>query len=464
MNIDEIGFYAITGIVIVSLVVSLITLINVRHILGGARKSELGVESITATVSASTQQLSSEFTGIRKEYSDQQRSLREEVSSSITKYGEASARQLERAAKSQHDSLESLGNRFQGLNQSVSDHLSEMRKSIDARLSSLRDSLEKSSTELRKTVDGKLTEIRDDNATKLEKMRATVDEKLQSTLEKRLGESFNLVNERLEAVHKGLGEMQQLANGVGDLKRVLTNVKTRGGWGEIQLGQLISDMLAPNQYEENVAVIKGSAARVEFAIKVPVDGGYTWLPVDAKFPKEDYERLVDAAEKADKESVEKASKQLEITLKGCAKTIAEKYIKTPDTTDYAVLYLPTEGLFAEIARKPGLTEFIQQNYRVVVAGPTTFSAVLTSLQLAFRTLAIQQRGDEVWKVLGSTKAEFSKFGDVIDKVNKKITEAGNQLEQVGVRSRAIERSLSSVEALDYEQPNPMPSPSRVLTS
>ena len=234
--------------------------------------------------------------------------------------------------------------------------------------------------------------------------------------------------------------------------------------GEIQLGQLISDMLAPNQYEENVAVIKGSSARVEFAIKVPVDGGYTWLPVDAKFPKEDYERLVDAAEKADKESVEKASKQLEITLKGCAKTIAEKYIKTPDTTDYAVLYLPTEGLFAEIARKPGLTEFIQQNYRVVVAGPTTFSAVLTSLQLAFRTLAIQQRGDEVWKVLGSTKAEFSKFGDVIDKVNKKITEAGNQLEQVGVRSRAIERSLSSVEALEYEQPNPMPSPSRALTS
>ena len=224
------------------------------------------------------------------------------MSNSITKYGEASAKQLERAAKSQHDSLESLGNRFQGLNQSVSDHLSEMRKSIDARLSSLRDSLEKSSTEHRKTVDGKHTEIRDDNATKLEKMRATVDEKLQSTLEKRLGESFNLVNERLEAVHKGLGEMQQLANGVGDLKRVLTNVKTRGGWGEIQLGQLISDMLAPNQYEENVAVIKGSSARVEFAIKVPVDGGYTWLPVDAKFPKEDYERLVDAAEKADKVS------------------------------------------------------------------------------------------------------------------------------------------------------------------
>jgi len=442
------GFtFLITGLLVT-------ILLTVRRVRNQSITNEQS-EAIAAAINTQSQALSTGFIENRQEFMEQQRLLRGELSESNAKSGETIQGQLQGEANNQRQTLESFASQLHSLNRAVNENLAEMRRSSDERLTSLRDSFEKSGVDLRTTIDGKLNEIRTDNASKLEEMRATVDEKLQSTLDKRLGASFNLVNERLEAVHKGLGEMQQLANGVGDLKRVLTNVKTRGGWGEIQLGMVLQDMLAPNQYEENVAVIQSSNARVEYAIKIPREGGHSWLPIDSKFPREDYERIVEASEQADKLGLEKASKQLEITLKSFAKSIAEKYIKHPETENYAVMYLPTEGLFAEVARRPNLIDFIQREYRVVVTGPTTFSAVLTSLQLAFKTLAIQQRGDEVWKVLASTKTEFGKFGIIIDKVTKKINEAGTHLEQVSVRSRAIEKSLSGVETLEYESINPV---------
>jgi DNA recombination protein RmuC len=278
-----------------------------------------------------------------------------------------------------------------------------------------------------------------------------VTEKLEGTLERRLGDSFRLVSERLEQVHKGLGEMQTLAIGVGDLKKVMTNVKTRGTWGEIQLGLLLEQILAPEQYDRNVATKKNSNGRVEFAIKMPgrdaMSGQPVWLPIDAKFPVENYHRLVDAQEKADPETAENEARQLETYIKSCAKDISDKYLAPPDTTDFGVMYLPTEGLFAEVARRTGLIEFIQRECRVIIAGPTTLAALLNSLQMGFRTLAIQKRSSEVWEILGAVKNEFGKFEDVLKKVEKKLQEAGNVIESVNQRSRVIHRKLRTVEEL-----------------
>jgi DNA recombination protein RmuC len=281
-------------------------------------------------------------------------------------------------------------------------------------------------------------------------MRATVDEKLQGTLEKRLGESFKQVSERLEQVYKGLGEMQSLAAGVGDLKKVLTNVKTRGTWGEVQLGAMLEQVLTPDQYAANVAVKEGGE-RVEFAIKLPGRGEdekeVVWLPVDAKFPVEDYQRLMDAQEKADAESAEGAAKQLETRIKQCAGDICSKYLNPPKTTDFGILFLPTEGLFAEVIRRTGLVEFVQRECRVVIAGPTTLWALLNSLQMGFRTLAIQQRSSEVWNLLSAVKTEWTKYGDVLTKVQKKIHEASETIEQAQTRTRAIGRKLKDVQEL-----------------
>ena len=322
---------------------------------------------------------------------------------------------------------------------------------VSAQLGRLAESNEKTLERLRATIESKLGQIQADNAAKLDEMRRTVDEKLEGTLERRLGESFKLVSERLEQVHKGLGEMQTLASGVGDLKKVLSNVKIRGTWGEIQLGNLLEQILAPNQYDKNVATKPDSAERVEFAVKLPGrddrDGKVVWLPIDAKFPKEDYERLVDASEKADAAGVEAAAAQLEARIRAEAKDIHDKYIEPPHTTDFGILYLPTEGLYAEALRRPGLLESLQRDFRVNVSGPTTLAAMLNSLQMGFRTLAIQQRSGEVWTLLGAVKTEFRKFGDVIEKVQKKIQEAGNAIESAQVRSRAIERRLKKVEEL-----------------
>ncbi|CVK19855.1 DNA recombination protein RmuC [Sporomusa sphaeroides] len=303
---------------------------------------------------------------------------------------------------------------------------------------------------LRETVETKLIAIQDDNSKKLEEMRATVDEKLHATLEKRLGESFQLVSERLEQVHKGLGEMQQLAVGVGDLKKVLSNVKTRGIWGEMQLASLLEQVLTPEQYAANVATKRGSQDRVEFAVRLPGrDSSETtvWLPIDAKFPQEDYQRLLEAQEAANSELAAAAAAGLETRIRQEAKTIREKYIDPPNTTDFAILFLPVEGLYAEVLRRPGLCDILQREYRINVTGPTTLAALLNSLQMGFRTLAIEKRSSEVWTILGAVKTEFGKFGDVLMKTKEKLDQASRQIDAAAVRTRAIERKLKTVEQL-----------------
>lgn len=318
----------------------------------------------------------------------------------------------------------------------------------EARLQSLSQGTLAALENVRESVDRKLAAIQADNAAKLEAMRQTVDEKLHATLEQRLGQSFALVSQRLEEVQRGLGEMQSLATGVGDLKRVLANVKTRGTWGEVQLDALISQLLAPGQYEKNVATRPQSNERVEFAIRLPGQGeAPLWLPIDAKFPLEDYQRLIEAQEAADHEGAEAAARALEARLKAEARAIREKYVEPPYTTDFAVLYLPTEGLYAEALRRPGLIEALQREQRVTVAGPTTIAAFLNSLQLGFRTLAIEARAAEVWQVLGQVKTEFAKFGAAIKATKKKLDEARNKFDQVETRTRVLTRRLQDVEAL-----------------
>ena len=315
------------------------------------------------------------------------------------------------------------------------------------------DGVEARVKETRETVDSGLKRMQDSNEKKLEQMRATVDEKLQSTLEKRLGESFKLVSERLEAVQKGLGEMQTLATGVGDLKRVLSNVKTRGTWGEYRLGDILEQILAPGQYQKNVQPRPGSQATVEYAVKLPGRDAdaEVWLPIDAKFPQEDYQRLLEAAENADAKSVEDSTAALMRAIIGAAKDIREKYIEPPHTTDFAIMFLPTEGLYAEVLRQPGMMEKLQQQHRVVVAGPTTFSAILNSLHMGFRTLAIEKRSSEVWKVLAAVKTEFGRFGDVLDKVKRQLGAAAGTIDNTQVRTRAMARQLRDVEALPQEE-------------
>jgi DNA recombination protein RmuC len=323
--------------------------------------------------------------------------------------------------------------------QAFADTISKLTASNEAKLE-----------DVRKTVEAKLKELRDDNGARLEEMRRTVDEKLQTTLEKRLGESFQLVSDRLEKVHQGLGEMQNLATGVGDLKKVLTNVKTRGNWGEVQLGALLEQMLTPNQYEKNVRPNPSSSEVVEFAIKLPgrgEDDSVVWLPVDAKFFIEDYKRLHEAQERADLPAIEESTKALRDAVLKCAKDISTKYLNPPHTTDFGVMFVPTEGLFAEILRIPNVVEELQGKHRVVLTGPTTFAAVLNSLQMGFKTLSIQKQSSEVWKTLGLVKTEFSKFGDSLEAVRKSLLAATNKIETVGVRSRAVERSLRKVEEL-----------------
>ena len=302
---------------------------------------------------------------------------------------------------------------------------------------------------LKIAVESRLTAIQADNANKLEEMRRTVDEKLHATLEQRLGESFKLVSDRLEQVHRGLGEMQTLAAGVGDLKRVLTNVKTRGTWGEVQLSALLEQLLTAEQFGSNVATKPGSNERVDFAIRLPGkgDGAVVWLPIDAKYPIEDYQRLLDAQDRGDPAGVEEASRAIETRLKNEAKSIHEKYVAPPHTTDFALLYLPLEGLYAEALRRPGLAETLQRDWRVSLTGPTTLAAMLNSLQMGFRTLAIEQRSAEVWAVLGAVKTEFSKFGEALAHTKKKLDEASNSISKAETRTRQLTRRLKEVEAL-----------------
>jgi len=354
---------------------------------------------------------------------------REEISTAVTTLGDSLLKRMSEIAVLQKNQLDIFA-----------DQLKNMTSSNEVRMDKLRE-----------TVEERLRLIQEDNARKLEQMRATVDEKLHDTLERRLGESFKLVSERLESVQKGLGEMQTLASGVGDLKKVLTNVKTRGTFGEIQLGSLLEQILAPGQYEGNVETRSGSGQRVEFALKLPGrDGtaeGMVWLPLDAKFPQEDYLRLVDAQEVGDAFAAAEAYKQLDRAVREMAKNIRDKYLDPPNTTDFGVMFLPTEGLYAEVLRRPGLFEILQRDYKVVLTGPTTLAALLNSLQMGFRTLAIERRSSEVWNMLGAVRTEFAKFGVVLDKTRKKIQEAGNHIDQATIRSRVIERKLRDVQGL-----------------
>ncbi|CUW37410.1 DNA recombination protein RmuC homolog [Magnetospirillum sp. XM-1] len=325
-----------------------------------------------------------------------------------------------------------------------------LREEVLGGIKQLGEGIGKTVSEQTRVVSEHLDKLRGENTAKLEQMRQTVDEKLQGTLEKRLGESFKLVSERLEQVHKGLGEMQNLASGVGDLKRVLTNVKTRGTWGEVQLGALLEQIFRADQYVREANCRKGSLERVDFAIRLPGKGDdepEVLLPIDSKFPNEDYERLQMAVERADADAVEVAAKALEARVKSFARDIRDKYVNPPVTTDFAILFLPTEGLYAEVLRRPGLVDLIQRDYKVVAAGPTTLGAILNAIQMGFKTMAIEKRSSEVWEILGAVKTEFGKYGDVLDKVQKKLQEASKTIDDVAVRKRAIDRQLRKVEAI-----------------
>jgi DNA recombination protein RmuC len=345
-----------------------------------------------------------------------------------------------------------MADESRALREELGSGLQRYAMQTDQRAESLRTAVTSQMESIRAALDQKLASMQADNAAKLDQMRLTVDEKLQSTLETRLGESFRLVSERLEQVHKGLGEMQNLAAGVGDLKRVLGNVTTRGAWGEVQLENLLTQMLAPGQFERNVSPT-GMGERVEFAIKLPgQEAGTVWLPIDAKFPAEAYQRLVAASERGDAAAIEICSKELETVVRTCAKTFSTKYLAPPATTDFGVLFLATEGLYAEVLRRPGLAESIQETYRVVLAGPTTFAALLNSLQMGFRTLAIQQRSGEVWKVLGEVKTEFGKYSQVLENIRRKLHQATETVEDAAVRTRAIEKRLRKVDS-DEQEPD-----------
>lgn len=386
------------------------------------------IESVEKLVGKLEKTLREEISTNRQEMSKSGKEGREEVAKSIKDFGDSVNKQIVVLADAQNKN-------FRGF----SEKLGEVIEKNDVKMEKVRETIEK-----------RLENIQKDNSEKLEKMRATVDEKLHETLEKRLGESFKQVSDRLDQVHKGLGEMQTLATGVGDLKKVLQNVKTRGMWGEVQLGNLLEDILTPEQYEKNVVTKDKSNDRVEFAIKIPAKDDKIqniWLPIDAKFPLEDYQSLIDASEKGDAESVERLSKALEVRVKSEAKDIRDKYIDPPHTTDFAILFLPNEGLYAEVLRRPGFADNLRRDYKVVIAGPTTVSALLSSLQVGFRALAIEKRSSEVWAILAAVKKEFVTFGDILDKTHKKLEEAASTIEKASSKSRVIERKLGKIQEL-----------------
>ena len=412
---------------------------------------------------------------LRGDVQDSARGTRQELAQNLSSMQQALLAQSGDVARTQNEQIDSFRTQLAAMQQGLAEQTRSAREAQDAalhrfgqaqaeQLRALTDGNDKRMAEVRQTVEAKLTAIQADNGQRLEQMRATVDEKLHATLELRLGESFKQVAERLEQVHKGLGEMQSLARDVGSLNRVLTNVKTRGIFGEVQLAGLLEQVFTPEQFATNVETVPGSGARVEFAIRLPgrgSDGAANsavplWLPIDAKFPREDYERLLDAQERADMAGAEAAGKAIESRLKTEARSISEKYVQAPHTTDFAILFLPTEGLYAEALRRPGLFEALQREHKVMLAGPTTLLATLNSLQMGFRTLALERRSAEVWQVLGAVKTEFGKFGDVLAKTKKKLDEASNTIVQAEVRTRAMERQLRGVEAMPLAAASGLP--------
>ncbi|MFO1282496.1 MAG: DNA recombination protein RmuC [Burkholderiales bacterium] len=392
----------------------------------------------------------------RSDQAQAAQTLRAEVGDRLSQLTSATQQQFGALAQGQADALKAFGDRLVEFSRSTQDALhsasrqqAEQAKTTADRLQALTVANDQKLEAIRGSVEQRLDQVRTENTAKLEEMRATVDEKLQATLEARLGASFKQVSDRLEQVHKGLGEMQTLAVGVGDLKRVLSNVKSRGVWGEVQLGTLLADLLAPSQYAQNVATRPGSGERVEFAVRFPGrgDAGPCWLPIDAKFPLEDWQRLQDAVERADAAMVEASRRALDAFFKTQARTIRDKYVEPPHTTDFAVLFVPTEGLYAEAVARPGLADGLQREFRVTLAGPTTLAAMLNSLQLGFRTLAIEKRSTEVWRVLGAVKTEFGRFGDILAKTRERLDQVGKTLDDAGRKSTTIARKLRDVEAL-----------------
>jgi DNA recombination protein RmuC len=413
---------------------------------------------------------------LRAEVQDSARGTRQELAATLTLFQQSLLTQSGDVARTQNEQIDSfrvqlaalqqqLGSSLQTATQALTQQAQTARDAQDAALSRLADALgerlrtlaegnERRLVEVRTAVEGRLTALQEGNERRLEQMRATVDEKLHATLEQRLGESFRQVADRLEQVHRGLGEMQTLARDVGSLNRVLSNVKTRGVFGEVQLGALLEQVFTPEQYAANVSTVPGSNERVEFAIRLPgqrEDGAPLWLPIDAKFPREDYERLLEAHERADVAAMEQAAKAIETRLKAEARSIRDKYLAPPHTTDFGILFVPTEGLYAEALRRPGLVQALQREHKVMLAGPTTLLATLTSLQMGFRTLALERRSAEVWEVLGAVKTEFGKFGDVLAKTRKKLEEATSTIDAAQTRTQVMTRRLKSVEALPDER-------------
>jgi DNA recombination protein RmuC len=391
---------------------------------------------------------------LRSELQETSRAARQELAAALALQQQTLLTQSGDVARTQNEQIDSFRTQLGAMQQAIAQTLQGATTNLAEQIRGLSESNERRLADVRQVVESRLAALQEGNEKKLEQMRATVDEKLHATLEQRLGESFRQVADRLEQVHKGLGEMQGLARDVGSLNRVLTNVKTRGIYGEVQLAGLLEQVLTREQYAANVETVPGSGARVEFAIRLPgrrEDGLPLWLPIDAKFPREDHERLLDAQERADAPGVEAAAKALEARLKLEARTIRDKYIAAPHTTDFAILFVPTESLYAEALRRPGLAETLQREYRITLAGPTTLLATLSSLQMGFRTLALEKRSAEVWQVLGAVKTEFMKFGEVLAKTKKKLEEAGNTIDAAEVRTRAMARQLRSVEAMPEQR-------------
>jgi DNA recombination protein RmuC len=423
MEIILIILTAVSSVISVCAIVLLLRLVR-RGSIHGGRELEQAIRN--------------EFHMFRDESGRAAKDLREEVAGGQRTSTDIMVNAISKIGKSQTEHLELVAKRIK-----------ELTESNESRIERIRD-----------TIDTQLRHLKDSNEKKLDEMRQTVDERLQSTLEKRLGESFKMVSKHLEAVQRGLGEMQSLATGVGDLKRVLTNVKARGVWGEVQLGALLEQILTVDQYAKNVYTREGSQEFVEYAVRLPGTdddpGSCVWLPIDSKFPQEDYLRLADAADTCDAEAVQRATAGFIRAVHASARDISEKYLDPPRTTDFAIMFLPTEGLYAEVLRQPGQIEEIQQKYRIVIAGPTTLSAILNSLRMGFQTLALEKRSNEVWAVLGAVKTEFGKFGSILAKVKKQLNAASNTIDQTEVRTRAMARKLRQVEQL------PSASSSRIL--
>jgi DNA recombination protein RmuC len=409
--------------------------------------AEQGRAELLAAVLAGAERTERLERELRREINESSRAGRQELTQNLATFQQTLVQQGAEATRTQNTQIDAFGQQLALLQKTLSDTLT-------TQLSGVSESNARRMNEIRETLEKQLAQLQTTNSAKLDEMRATVDEKLQTTLQTRLGESFKQVADRLEQVHKGLGEMQTLAQGVGDLKHLLTNVKTRGIFGEAQLASLLEQVFVVDQYAAQVATRPGSKNVVDFAIKLPGrsdHGEPLWLPIDAKFPNEDYERLLDAQGRADVLGAEAAGKALELRIRLEAKSIADKYVEPPHTTDFAILFLPTEGLYAEVLRRPGLMVALQREHRITLAGPTTLLAMLSSLQMGFRTLALEKRSSEVWQVLGAVKTEFGKFGDVLARVKAQTETVLKTLDSAETRSRAMGRALKKVEALPDTQ-------------